>query len=228
MATKFNYSTILFDFDGTLTPSLPLWVRAFQYTFAQFGTQLSEAEVIKSCFYRLWEHLVEEFKLPCAIEFTQHMKKGLEDAFEDAELFPGVSEIIAECSRQDINLAIVTSSRRNIVGKFLKKYELERCFKTIVTEEDIIHHKPHPEPVLIALARLNCDPQQSILIGDSPADMLAAEAAGIEKGLFLPDEHADFYNFEELKGHQPQFIFHNYSQLNTKLSTQPTTSFLSI
>jgi len=215
-----KYSTVLFDFDGTLTPSLPLWVQAFRFTFAQFDRHMTDAEIIKSCFYRAWEHLVEEFQLPCPLEFTKFMKLGLTNAFEEAVLFPGVTETLNELANQNINLGIVTSSRRSIVNKFLTRHSLQHHFLTVVSEEDILQHKPHPEPVLLALARLNSPASNCVLIGDSSADMLAAEAAGIHRGLFLPNEHSAFYSFEALRGHRPEFIFHDYNQLAANLFTQ--------
>ena len=211
------YSTILFDFDGTLTPSLPLWVRAFQFAFDQFGISLTADQVISTCFYRAWEDIVAQFEVPSVANFARFVHTGLDDAFVGADLFAGVRSFLDECISCRISLGIVTSTRKELVTGFVAKQGIAEYFKTIVAAEDILKFKPDPEPVLLALDHLNSIPQETILIGDSHADMAAASAAGIHKGLFLPEEHSCFYNFDELRQHQPEIVFQEYSQLWIRL-----------
>jgi phosphoglycolate phosphatase len=52
-------------------------------------------------------------------------------------------------------------------------------FETLIGREDVTHPKPHPEPVLKALAAMNKDNRNAWLVGDTPMDILAAKAAGI-------------------------------------------------
>lgn len=222
MAQDFGYSTILFDFDGTLTPSLPLWVRAFQFTLDKYSIKLSFDDVIRVCFYRAWQDIVDEYELPSVSDFADNMHTGLEEGFEHAQPFAGVESALTECHRRNIKLGIVTSSKKSIVKQFLATHGISKFFQTVVAAEDIVNHKPHPEPVLMALDHLDSAPAGSLLIGDSHADMLAAHAAGISKALFFPDEHHGFYNFEDLKAHHPQFIFQDYSDLPCKLSILAT------
>ena len=52
--------------------------------------------------------------------------------------------------------------------------------ESIVTVEDVVHPKPHPEPVLKAMGELGASPEHTWMVGDSPADMGAAKAAGVQ------------------------------------------------
>lgn len=218
------YSTILFDFDGTLTSSLPLWVKAFQFALEHYGIQLSEEAVVSRCFYRDWEHIMAEFHLPSLEEFSTLMYAGLEEAFLQAKPFAGALEFLRDCCRQDITLGLVTSSRKSIVMRFLASYGITDYFGTIVTQEDVDNHKPHPEPIILALSQLEKAATGAILIGDSNADMQAAGNAGIHKGLFIPEEHRIYYDFEELKSHAPDVVFQDYSELPGKLLLQASHS----
>jgi pyrophosphatase PpaX len=220
MGNTSGYSTILFDFDGTLTSSLPLWVQAFQFTLAQFDIHLDGDDIIRTCFYRDWETIVADFQLPSVAEFTRLMHVGLEEAFLLASPCAGALNFLSECCRQDICLGIVTSSRKKIVKRFLETYGIVDYFRAVITEEDVDNHKPHPEPVLLALSHLESVSQATILIGDSHADMLAAGAAGIHKGLFIPEEHRRFYDFEKLQAHQPDLVFQDYAELESRLLSQ--------
>ncbi len=137
--------------------------------------------------------------------------------FEEASLFAGVQEILRQCANQNIKLAIVTSSPRSIVERALKSLEIDLFFSTIVTANDIVNFKPHPEPVLLALKRLESRSDETTFIGDSEADILAGRAADITTGLFYPEVHKQFYNFEKLKEADPHFIFHHYGDLHKYL-----------
>jgi len=212
----FKYSTILFDFDGTLSPSLHLWVRAYQHAFAQLGVHLDGEHIISNCFYVPWADLVSRYELPSVDAFRDHVHDGLDQAFLEARLFDGVIEFLDECMSNDVKLGIVTSSVRKIVDRFLVSHDLQRYFATVVTADDITNHKPHPEPVLLALSHLNIDADRGLFIGDSEYDLRAARAAGMQSALFFPHEHHVYYDFEVLMGHGPGFVFHNYSELKER------------
>jgi pyrophosphatase PpaX len=212
-----NYSTILFDFDGTLTSSLELWLQAFHYAFAKFGLKVTDDIIVRRCFYREFVDVVAEFNLPSSIQFGQLIREGLAIFFEEAKLFAGVQEILTNCANKNIKLAVVTSSPRIIVEKTLKNLEIDSFFQTIVTADDITNFKPHPEPVLLALERLQSKYDESLVIGDSQADMLAGQAAGIKTALFYPEVHTQFYDFQKLQETSPHFVFHHYDELEQYL-----------
>lgn len=212
-----KYSSILFDFDGTLTPSLPLWLKAYQYALEKFGVRLSDAEIVSACFYRDWQEIVDKFELSTAEDFASNVHTGLEIAFVDATLFDGVLALLDKCKQSGTNMAIVTSSTRKVVAKFLDSHDLTSYFGTIITGDETVNFKPHPEPVFAALENIGGTAQDSIFIGDSAVDMMAAHNAGMHKGLFYPFEHEPFVNLEDLKKHEPHFVFHSYDEISQHL-----------
>lgn len=174
---------------------------------------MSDEEVVSKCFYRSWEEIVSRFSLPSVGEFSAHVHTGLEEAFADAYLFEGVGTVLEHCRGQGKKLGIVTSSTRKVVDKFIRMHRIDEYFESVVTADDITYFKPHPEPVFMALSILQRSIDDCLMIGDSSADMLAAQAAGVHKGLFYPDEHSVFYNFDDLKLHDPHHIFHSYADI---------------
>lgn len=210
---SFKYSAILFDFDGTLTPSLPLWLKAYQLAMAQFGIKMTGDEVIQSCFYRPWQDVVTEFELPSVQHLEVKVLEGVEEAFLEAILFDGVMQTLDECRRRGTKLAIVTSSVERVVSKFLRENNIHDYFGAVIAADHVTRHKPHPEPVYLALKNIKMQAHQSLMVGDSSADLLAAHAAAVDKALFFPEDHHRFYNFEQLKSHDPHIIFHDYSEL---------------
>lgn len=212
-----RYSTILFDFDGTLTHSLPSWMRAYQFALEQYGIKLPSDQVIDRCFYRPWESVVADFELPSLDDFGVHVNIGLEEAMTEAILFDDVEQVLDAACTRGIKLGIVTSSTRKVVKKFLAEKNLDGYFGTVITADDITNFKPHPEPVFMALGALEGEARESLFVGDSSVDMMAAESAGLDKCLFLPDEHELYYDFVQLKAHEPHIVFHRYSELLGKL-----------
>lgn len=220
---KSNYSTILFDFDGTLISSLPVWRKAFHYAFSQFGQKHSDETIVKRCFYRPFEEVIVEFKLPTGKKFGGLVYEGLHKYFIEAELFSGVKKTLTECANLNIKLAVVTSSPRSVVEKALDKAGISQFFNTLVTAEDISNFKPHPEPILLALKRLDSSAQRTLIIGDAEVDMLAGHAAGLQTALFYPDDHRPFYDFDKLIKTNPHFIFNHYDNLDTSLARKSKT-----
>jgi pyrophosphatase PpaX len=214
-----KYSTILFDFDGTLTPSLELWVEGLRHAFAKFDKFPSDDEIINRVLYRDYEEVVADFKLSSTEEFSQHVEVGLSESFARATLFEGVVEVLEECSNLKIKMGVVTSSPRVIVNRTLRKWKVHSFFKSIVTADDITHFKPHPEPVLLAMKRLKGLAPECLFIGDSMHDILAGQAAGIETALFFPDNHSQFYDYNALVDAGPDFIFRSYKDVLSLFQT---------
>ncbi len=211
------YSTILFDFDGTLTSSLDAWLVAFQKTFASLGKSVTNEVIIERCFYRAFEEIVIEFGFPCAIEFKEMLHLWLAETYEQAKLYIGVKNILQECKNRTIKLAVVTSAPAKPVAVALRALDIESFFNTVVTADDITNFKPHPEPVLLALKHLDSDASDTLFVGDSVADLLAGRAAGTRTALFFPEVHKPFYDYQQLLNARPDFVFNDYAELSTYL-----------
>lgn len=137
-----TYHTILFDFDGTLTPSLELWLRAFQHALAQYERELPEETIIRRFFYRDPEDIAEEFGLPSGADFGRHVHDGLTLAFTAPQLFPGVRDVLDLCRHLGLSVGLVTSSPKLQVLSALERLGVAGDFQTVVTGDDITHFKP--------------------------------------------------------------------------------------
>ncbi len=208
-----NYRAILFDFDGTLTPSLPLWIKAFRIALKHFDCEFSDREIVRRFFYRDWAVVADELKLESAEVLQREIHAGLRLAFHECTLFPEVSSIIARCRDSGLQTALVTSAPRFILDDVLPRVGLHAAFDHIVCADDVQNHKPHPEPVLIALAALIRAPREAIMIGDSTADMLAGKAAGTATALFMPDAETSLQHAESLRATEPDHIFSDHCEL---------------
>jgi pyrophosphatase PpaX len=207
------YRTILFDFDGTLVPSLDLWLQAFQYAISKYGREIPEQTIIDRFYYRDYADVCAEFEFPNAVEMEKHVHEGLTTAYEAAELFDDARQVLDAVRAAGMKTGLVTSSPRLQVSVALSRLGIDDKFDTIVTGDDIVNFKPHPEPVLLALSNLGEQPGETLFVGDYIFDVLAGNAAGTTTVLFLPDRHTRFYDFDKLRATGPDLTFTSYRDL---------------
>jgi pyrophosphatase PpaX len=77
-------------------------------------------------------------------------------------------------------LGVVTAKRRSTVELAFARVPLGHLFETVVGGDETERHKPDPEPLLLAATRMGADPGETAYVGDSPFDMRAAKAAGMQ------------------------------------------------
>ena len=207
------FRAVLFDFDGTLTPSLPLWLKAYHLALARFDLELSESEVLRRCFFRDWADVAADLGVCNETQLRAAVDEGLQHAFADAELFPQVRDLIERCRHHGMQTALVTSSPRSLIGNVAVRLDVHHLFDFVVCGDEVANYKPHPEPVLKTLIALECAAANAIMIGDSTADILAGKAAGTRTALYMPDDHHRFHDGERLRATSPDFIFRDHDEL---------------
>lgn len=98
----------------------------------------------------------------------------------------GAREFLAELRARNIPTAIATSSNANHAHLHLGTAGLVELFDIIVTRDDVINPKPHPEPYLLAAQRLGIAPEQCLAFEDSHVGVRAAHSAGMQT-IMVPD-----------------------------------------
>ena len=93
--------------------------------------------------------------------------------------YAGVEQLLAELRRRGAHMAIVTSKSRDTVNMAFRSVPIEHFFETVVATDDTEFHKPCPQPIQLAMRRLDVTPDESVYIGDSPFDIEAGQAAGV-------------------------------------------------
>lgn len=90
----------------------------------------------------------------------------------------GALELISECSRAGVPMALVTMSWQPLAEVLLEALPVE-TFRVVVTGDQVANGKPHPEPYLSAAEQLGVSPQDCVAIEDSPTGVASALAAGV-------------------------------------------------
>jgi pyrophosphatase PpaX len=170
---------VLFDLDGTLLDSAELIIAAFQETCRH----LLGRDVDRDAILREWARPIRDrFRAlapECAETLSQdYLRRYLALHDRYARLFPGVAETLDTLHARGYAMAIVTSKRRATTQAALDAFHLDRWCGVVIADEDVARHKPDPEPVLSACARLGVPPRDAIMVGDTPFDIGSGRRAG--------------------------------------------------
>lgn len=104
-----------------------------------------------------------------------------------AREFPNIRPALGELEHRGYVLGLVTSKGREIATRGLRLLGLDDAFQTTVFMEDSQRHKPHPDPLWVALDRLGFRdrPRTALYVGDSTHDLQAGRAAGVQTAAAL-------------------------------------------
>jgi len=172
---------ILFDLDGTLIDSTEAILESFAVAFQTFGMDVPDTEAIKAeighpldvMFHTLG---IEEEKVWEFVNaYKMHYRKI---SCLKTILLPHAYEAVILASKYAI-LGIVTTKTAKYSIELLEHMGLMDYFDVLIGREDVIHPKPHPEPIEKALAKLPSDTKEIWMVGDTCMDMLAAKAAKV-------------------------------------------------
>lgn len=182
MATKKNYKTIIFDFDGTVVDTNEIVIQSWQHTYRTLeGKEHPREEIVSTFGEPLWISMERAFPDRDVDECVAIYRGFQKNHFnEEIKLFPGMRELIIELKARDYEVGIVTSRTRDTTINGLNKFGLMDYIDDIVSCDDTDKHKPDPEPVNIALRHFKTEPSQAIMIGDSMFDILCAHNARVK------------------------------------------------
>lgn len=174
-----KYKAIIFDLDGTLLDSVATIVLVTRQTLQSMGFDADEKALRHAIGVPLTVQ-AEWFAPGRQQEFvTSYRKTYIKHGGHDSKPFPGTLEMLTNLRKRGHATAIVTS--KNAVGtkKAIDMNGMDSLFDCVITADDVICYKPHPEPVIKAMAELGVTPDESLYVGDSTFDFDMANTAGM-------------------------------------------------
>lgn len=173
---------ILFDLDGTLIDSTEAILESFAVAFETHGKVIPSDEAIKAeigypldvMFPTLG--VVEEEVAAYVHAYKMHYR---EISCAKTILLPQAREAII-LAKEHATLGVVTTKTAKYSIELLEHMGVMEYFEVLIGREDVTHPKPHPEPILKALSKLDSNKTKYWMVGDTPMDLLAAKAANIE------------------------------------------------
>jgi pyrophosphatase PpaX len=187
---------VIFDLDDTLLNSMPARKAALSRVFQKMKLNIDPgwffASIKGGSFHGALAQLAEKHNIGEDL-FALYRRIYWFETRPKVALYPGVPQMLKVLKGRGLSLAIVTNKFRDIefeggrIGCALeiKETGIDRYFSAVIGLEDVKEQKPDPEGIQLALANLGIQPGESLVVGDSPADMAAAKTAGCKSCLAL-------------------------------------------
>lgn len=178
-------AAIIFDLDGTLLDTEPLYTLATQTVVAPFGKTFDAAlkrKIMGGDSSKSAAIVIESLDLPLTVdEFLQRREVLLLQLFPSAVEIKGAGDFLRALSRTAIPLGLATSSHRHFCNLKLKNREWSECFQVMIYGDDrrLTQLKPAPDIFLICAQDLQVDATACVAFEDSPNGIQSAVAAGM-------------------------------------------------
>jgi HAD superfamily hydrolase (TIGR01509 family) len=175
-------AAVLFDMDGLLVDTEPLWLETETEVMARLGapwTPEDQQALLGGSMARTVDYLLARATRPAPPETVERwMIEGVLARVRAGRVVvqPGVRELLAEVAHAGLPHALVTSSQRVFAEAVLDATGI--TFPLTVCAEDATAGKPDPEPYLLAAKLLDVDPVRCVALEDSPNGVASATAAG--------------------------------------------------
>jgi HAD superfamily hydrolase (TIGR01509 family) len=190
--TRGEVGAVIFDMDGLMLDTEPLYKIAWQAAAAELGYLLDDvsyARLVGRPTEACEQELVGQFGTRFPLERFRTRWPGLwqsEVAAHGIQQKPGLREFLAFLDVHGLPVAVATSSESDYAAVSLRHARLEGRFKIVVTGDEVPRGKPAPDIYLEAARRLEVAPAECVALEDSEAGIMAANRAGM-RGLLIPD-----------------------------------------
>ncbi len=205
------FKYILFDWDGCLVDTLPIWYQGMKRGLLNYGIDASDREIKKG--FQTWNFFIEMGVSDLSL-FTGIVYEYVMSCLDDVRFNDGAFEFLEQAKSRDVKTAIVTSTERSNVLPVLSRLDAEGCFDCIVARMDVKNLKPHPDPINMALDVLGGKRADTLMVGDSLSDIQSGKNAGINTAWYLPEYNREYHlNRQEICDASPDMIISHMSEL---------------
>jgi HAD superfamily hydrolase (TIGR01549 family) len=175
---------VIFDMDGTLIDSVDLHARAWQDALKKFG-KIVDFPVIREQIGKGGDQILPLFLTKEEVdefgdELTEYRGKHFKAKYIDQiKPFPKVRELFEKIKEDGKKIAIGSSAKAKELDHYMKLVNVADLVDVKTCADDTAQSKPHPDIFEVALEKLQCYAQQTVVIGDSPYDAEAARKINI-------------------------------------------------
>ncbi|HBC9086998.1 TPA: hexitol phosphatase HxpB [Citrobacter koseri] len=206
MSTPRQILAAIFDMDGLLIDSEPLWDQAELEVMASLGVDITRRHELPDTLglridmvVDLW-YAQQPWNGPDRQAVTDRIiTRAISLVEETRPLLPGVREAVALCKSQGLMVGLASASPLHMLEKVLTMFDLRESFDALASAEKLPYSKPHPQVYLDCAAKLGVAPLTCVALEDSVNGMVASKAARM-RSIVVPAEEGQ---------HDPRFALAN-------------------
>jgi pyrophosphatase PpaX len=195
---------VLFDLDGTLIDSGPIILASMRHaTRTVLEREIADEQLLAQVGGYGLHQQMREFDESRVDELVRCYREHNEPLHAELDWCAGMKPVLDRLAGDGHTLGLVTTKRRRTLDLAFAALPLEHYFDVVVASGDTRRHKPHPEPLLLALERLGRSPEEAAYVGDAPFDVAAAKAGGL---FAVAVTWGGIHSRERLEAEEPQAI----------------------
>ncbi len=218
---KLEVKAVLFDLDGTLIDSAPIYYQIIDIVFERLGVPPASRKTLQEA--------MDDGDFDWDFVLPAPMKSRKEELIDEArviideiappmfrrqiKLIPGAADICKKIAAQNMKIGLVTSTPTDYIFVKLaplREAGIEKLLQVIVTADDVVNKKPHAEPLIKGSQKLEVAAEKCVYVGDTRVDIRAGNAAGMRTVGVL----TGFDGYGSLKKEKPDAIIHSIAHLD--------------
>ena len=174
---------VIFDLDGLLIDSEPLWRKAERKVFSKVGIILEDGDFEHFTGYKISEVVSFWYgHKPCSGPTQPEIETEILDELirliqTEGKPKPGVVEILAFFEQKKLPMVVASSSPSRVIRAAVEKMGISHYFKALYSAEFEKYGKPHPAVFVTAIEGLGLSPKDCLIFEDSFNGLIAAKAA---------------------------------------------------
>lgn len=212
-----NYSTYIFDLDGTITDTMALWLDILRDGLIEFGFTSFDDQVLIQYSHDWREFVKIGFPKEKIEALTEYFHVVANRRLPAAPLQKGAYETLELLKKRGKRIAIFSTMGRPIFEPAMHYRNLYAITDVAIAGTDVLYRKPHPDGILKALKDLEIPQEEfknAVYVGDKDTDIQAAHNAGIDSILYYPVNHQLMYDLTDLKKNNPAYIITDWQELH--------------
>ena len=175
---------VLFDIDGTLVDSNDYHVAAWEVAFREAGHAITTQQ-IHGQIGKGGDNLVPALLPELDADAVETLGKAQGAVFRERYIervrpFPGAHDLMARVADAGKQVVLASSANGPDIDHYVELLEAENIVALTTGKDDVEHSKPHPDIFAAAVEKAGVAASDCVVIGDTPYDVEAAKAAGIE------------------------------------------------
>jgi HAD superfamily hydrolase (TIGR01509 family) len=218
---NFEVNGVLFDLDGTLIDSAPIYYQIIDIVFERLGVPPASRQTLQEAMDDGefdWDFVLPENMKNRKDKLVAEAREIIDDIAppmfrKQIKLIPGAAEVCKKIAKQGKLIGLVTSTPGDYISVKLgpmRKAGIENLLQVIVTADDVVNKKPHAEPLIKGSRKLGIAVDKCVYVGDTRVDIRAGNAAGMKTVGVL----TGFDGYGALKKENPDAIIDSIAQLN--------------
>jgi pyrophosphatase PpaX len=175
-----RFPVVLFDLDGTVIDSGAIILASMRHAAKEvLGSEPPDEELMAAVGGPGLEAQMHALAPDRVEELVTVYRAHNEPLHDGLACCAGIDDVLVRLKDEGRRLGIVTAKRRQTVELAFDRVPIAHLFETVVGGDETERHKPNPEPLLLALERLEARADDAAYVGDAPFDVKAAKAAGL-------------------------------------------------